>query len=1623
LYVSILAAVFTLVWPGAHPAAARPSMEDIARVQRLIENYTPSLESKNAIVRDWEVFQWIEKQNQRYGIDMRRITTDAYNHRAAVVRECKQITAETLRRQGCGKEHVWGINNTGSWLDPDAPKNFAADMEFTWKGTDEGTRHAKRVFDSIYHAKIGEQGRVGSTLPGEVVTWSRTPAPHPDQYRGGAARWVDVYNTSRPGSAELIGTDGTVYSKAHTDAVMGLGDDYPRFEARHAVDLAERQLDDWRNLYASEMNAAEKLKKGTKHLLRSDKARRVVMKQLGNEYPRAVREAMDIKLRNVPLETALSERVDALMSQGLSREDALRQAIQNHLKEADALINGNARYVRNVQRLHRGTGATAGARAARTHPRNSAPNANRGAARPSHRLPRYGGNLSESEAVFCQQIYDPILDRKAAPQLRTVRGHQWLDIVDVTPDEVTKQVMRKFNYDLVVNRYPELLDVAENRRPVLRRIVKEMVQEQVEQANRARHEMWQRLPKADQQAVMKTRSFWDKHKAIPESKSLIGELIAMQMLTDAAVTWYDDGAGAAAVRVGTEVGVMLVAYGIGKVLMTYYPQSTLATSLAQFGQGVAGGLSYLWPVIVANIAYNTAYLVGNWTLDVVRYDTVDKLYSNPGRHNVVLDYWTFLNNHYLPKKGITIKANRGNLVAVFPEQNDLVTSVYAFKTWYNQNAVFNQNISMTTHYGYDAWLYMEQAALKDWEVSFNKLKGQIQEQLQIEVAEDCEKLAQFEAYCLSLIKAGDVRDPWPRCMVLGHEVDPQVPKAGRPVTVTTKIAVFGTPLLDTDLKLVQNASLGTWQADQLTEEESVTFGKDKLLEIHTFEHEFEVPLDAGRADPAMVLCQTAVTTAPGDKSDALQFAFPLEGSVAADIEGLRTAAARARALANEVRDLCQKAGWEVMSAEALLGDIVKEAQAKEAKALRFEETVKALTQVPVTVAGLKADAEKAAENLAKAAHSTEELALELANKLKAVKDADTTEERRRIYTEMESEGPKLKAQLETGRELLEKARTAARQAAAQRDKLKAVAEATGATGGTEGGADGAGDTETARKATAHLDKAEELVATARTKLAEIADVKSEAASILAGARSKLAGTGEAGASLLEQMTAIYEGIVSTEASVAGLPDEVAARIAEVRGRLDALRTRLSEATELMQEIMAAAGLGKDVLARVYEDAEMAEFMAELAQTYFERLKKAAMQGALCIALAEDLLKAPIQITVTADREGAEGRVVSASADVTGGEGQTRCEWTDSDGGQQTGPRYRRAFDSPGTKTLTVRVFDEGQHAATPKVETARVRVYARLKGSITGPSRAERGPPVQLSSDIRGGKTPLSYEWKNERGQVFTTKGMKLGTTKGDERRVTLTVRDQLNPPQELHLSKVVEILDPELAITRLTVSPPNIQPGKSATVTAHFRANDLSEEDAVTVSSRLWMESAPGTGRGYDNNSTRKLAQGRVHRHSATLPTRKDAEEGAIRITARVTAKGKTAEKTTTARIKKIISVEEATMGQMAGTYNVSDPERSLSQYRCHAYLYKSGKGKAKELLDGKLGKPNHPKAVDANGYHEVNWSYKNNVFIFDWTAGGKYSGNGYFKGTVKGNTDNFTLSGHWAGGRAGRNHFRRVK
>lgn len=112
-------------------------------------------------------------------------------------------------------------------------------------------------------------------------------------------------------------------------------------------------------------------------------------------------------------------------------------------------------------------------------------------------------------------------------------------------------------------------------------------------------------------------------------------------------------------------------------------------------------------------------------------------------------------------------------------------------------------------------------------------------------------------------------------------------------------------------------------------------------------------------------------------------------------------------------------------------------------------------------------------------------------------------------------------------------------------------------------------------------------------------------------------------------------------------------------------------------------------------------------------------------------------------------------------------------------------------------------------------------------------------------------------------------------------------------------------------------------------------------------------------------------------------------------------------------------------GNFIITDPVCSYNHYHGEIILSDNGKGKSKEYVNNKDFEPFYVDIADKDGYIPLKWSFDEyrKELIIDWTMNGKYEKLAYFKSTVTGDINNFTLNGFSSDNTVCRLNFTRIK
>ncbi|MBI4231204.1 MAG: hypothetical protein HY608_10250 [Planctomycetes bacterium] len=294
----------------------------------------------NEFLRQWGEIEALERREAVPEGAARQI----YDHREAVVAQCKTLAARFVLRNGSSRnggrpwtsEQVYGILNTGSWVRDKSP-SFRKDVDFTL-GTAPGAEQSyydfKESFERYFQRMTGadaEGAKVG-VLPKDSIPVPGAAGGGTNQYRGGARRFVDIYSVGY-GSAERILPDGGIRAGYRADDFfLWANESMPRMDDADGPGLAGTMWEKYQKLeheFAGEARAREV----AKVISRSHYAKRVVLHERAGS-PMGVAECAQIE-RGANLRQALSKRMRWYRL-------SFQQALEQHLAEGRELVRQNA---------------------------------------------------------------------------------------------------------------------------------------------------------------------------------------------------------------------------------------------------------------------------------------------------------------------------------------------------------------------------------------------------------------------------------------------------------------------------------------------------------------------------------------------------------------------------------------------------------------------------------------------------------------------------------------------------------------------------------------------------------------------------------------------------------------------------------------------------------------------------------------------------------------------------------------------------------------------------------------------------------------------------------------------------------------------------------------------------------------------------------------------------------------------------------------------------------------------------------------------------------------------------------------------------------------------------------
>lgn len=273
----------------------------------------------------------------------------------------------------------------------------------------------------------------------------------------------------------------------------------------------------------------------------------------------------------------------------------------------------------------------------------------------------------------------------------------------------------------------------------------------------------------------------------------------------------------------------------------------------------------------------------------------------------------------------------------------------------------------------------------------------------------------------------------------------------------------------------------------------------------------------------------------------------------------------------------------------------------------------------------------------------------------------------------------------------------------------------------------------------------------------------------------------------------------------------------------------------------------------------------------------------------------LELKIRGPRETCVGRKVAYSAEVTGGTPPYTYSWGTS-AGPVAGHYVSHVFLSPGEEHFTLQVTDSSTPPGPPQTIPFSVKVYEKLEATVGGPDRIASGEKFTLDAQPKGGKPPYRFSWTSPRGKSANKQSISgsLVGPPGEAHTFSLVIEDSLEEPQRARTAHQVVMSDSRLRITGLTVSPAELKPGGTATVTMTFDGQGTRGNDNPAFVA-FWMEASPGLNRGETKKGQVRMSHRRT---STTFKVRPDAKPGLIRVMGKMAYEELVVKKVVEARI-----------------------------------------------------------------------------------------------------------------------------
>lgn len=346
------------------------------------------------------------------------------------------------------------------------------------------------------------------------------------------------------------------------------------------------------------------------------------------------------------------------------------------------------------------------------------------------------------------------------------------------------------------------------------------------------------------------------------------------------------------------------------------------------------------------------------------------------------------------------------------------------------------------------------------------------------------------------------------------------------------------------------------------------------------------------------------------------------------LDALKRAVQKAEELASSITADCTSIKAELAGLNGELDRLKTVIESREEKVRSLAAIAETLSARAESIRQCRLDAEQGATNEGEIAHRAEEYSKALCEATKAIQGAKTKDERRQLFTGLQSTQADLRAFLSEGNSAMERMRQLTQKAQG------ALSDIERSLGSLNEGTRASGSEPPQEDVEKKLSKVREKIRSARQKLNELVRAKDDAATTHEKGRKIVASLETTPDAEKEKLYREMEQYVSRIDKARENAADCPGKCQDAADELARMAAPVIEAdTKSREALKRARGdilLGDIKKAR--DTAGMVKYLEQMAAAYMERIRRACTDGALCFTLAEDIMKRPIY-TVMPDVRG------------------------------------------------------------------------------------------------------------------------------------------------------------------------------------------------------------------------------------------------------------------------------------------------------------------------------------------------------------------------------------------------------